>query len=204
MKPSTPLDRAHHDAILVPFRLLDLPQELQDRIYEQYFQSTGLRAFRKSQDEWWDNPSPSDHVNFEGIQGLALERASSKVAADSRRARRKTWPRTLDVDVSCALYGGDFDALCYARYAWLQEHIERINMTMPAIGGRDQSWSMWLASFAHLRDIAVVDQSHVRSPYATYERDIYYEFGEGITRVVAATSNDEEVNVALQGLIVEK
>ena len=65
-----------------PFRLLDLPQELQDDVYEKYFE--GVRLTRLS-------------VN-ETIPCLNIELACRKTCLDVRQVRDRVWPRIVHLD----------------------------------------------------------------------------------------------------------
>lgn len=66
-----------------PFRLLDLPQELQDKMYEKYFEDAPRAMFRHG---------------YPKKVSLQLERVSHKVCTDTRRIKSRVWPRVLEIN----------------------------------------------------------------------------------------------------------
>lgn len=79
------------------FRLLDLPQELQDHVYTFYHKSKHTYP-RVKVDVTGRNSRFESHkflLMIGNQKSLALEIACKKLCADSRRIRDKTWSRTL-------------------------------------------------------------------------------------------------------------
>lgn len=66
-----------------PFRLLNLPQEIQDKIYEKYFEGVKLvYPLVKST-----------------VPSLHIEQTCKKVNRDARNIRERVWPRKLEVNI---------------------------------------------------------------------------------------------------------
>ena len=92
---------------MAPFRLLDLPQELQDKIYKHYFESTRLVL----------------PVREGNVASLAVEQACRKVNQDVRSIREETWPTDLYVngDIWCLALAQQWSTKGSLR--WLAQHI---------------------------------------------------------------------------------
>ncbi|KAK5957102.1 hypothetical protein OHC33_001471 [Knufia fluminis] len=106
-----------HQGTDQPFRLLDLPPELQVRVYEKYFEGAELKivAYDKQ-----------GHFKFEGMPALDLERTCWTVNIEARKARSHCTSRKMDVfepyfiqDNLDAFSGGP-------RYDWIRQHIDKI------------------------------------------------------------------------------
>lgn len=106
-----------HQGTDQPFRLLDLPPELQVRVYEKYFEGAELKivAYDKQ-----------GHFKFEGMPALDLERTCWTVNIEARKARSHCTSRKTDVfepyfiqDNLDAFSGGP-------RYDWIRRHIDKI------------------------------------------------------------------------------
>lgn len=69
-----------HTLTQASFPFLDLPQEIQERVYDKYFEDTPAVI-----------PSPNQEVT-----SLNIELTSRKVMHDARKARDKLWPRILE------------------------------------------------------------------------------------------------------------
>lgn len=69
---------------LQPFRLLGLPQEIQDKVYEHYFEGAPYAMLRRF------HPSRIS---------LQLERTCRKICQDVRRVRKTVLPRILEVSL---------------------------------------------------------------------------------------------------------
>lgn len=80
------------------FRLLDLPQEIQDRIYDLYFEENQVSIAAgyqvTSNSCMCDTPETNSAT---GYPSLSIERASKKTYADSRAARDRKGMQKLTV-----------------------------------------------------------------------------------------------------------
>lgn len=94
-----------------PFRLLDLPQEVQDKVYEKYFE---------------DTPALIPNRNTK-LTSLNVDLTSRKVMQDARRARDKVWPNLLEGAAASFL-----DLMARSKnqpdYRWLKNHIREIKI----------------------------------------------------------------------------
>ena len=104
-----------HESPPEALELVDLPQELQDKIYERYFEGADLRVFIN---EKWSGEveGHASKVGFVGIQDLAVELVSRKVSADAKTVRNKIWPRALTVNIGQCLGGDELRTLCSSKY----------------------------------------------------------------------------------------
>jgi len=69
-----------------PFRLLDLPQEIQDDVYKKYFEGAELLVLPD-----WSRISgvEDDTLRFPSIQDLAIELVSHKVGKKRHKGTRQ-------------------------------------------------------------------------------------------------------------------
>lgn len=117
-----------------PFRLLDLPQETQDKIYKAYLECETI-------------PLPPTNQ----LPSLAIELVSRKVSSDVRKVREKTWPRSVRIEGYPKPARAD-------SWDWVCNHAEEL-IFMPSIKRLiqelSQDWSTFLAAFAKVRTVVL-------------------------------------------------
>ncbi|KAJ9654076.1 hypothetical protein H2198_006815 [Neophaeococcomyces mojaviensis] len=105
------------------FRLLDLPQEIQDNVYAKYYEGVWLVLQRV---EWRSSILFSAKIGFNPLPDLRVEQTCRKVLTDSRRARRKVWPRKLVIDNLLGIKLWLTPLASDLKYDWLRGHVETI------------------------------------------------------------------------------
>lgn len=133
-----------------PFRLLDLPQEIQDKIYAEYLHIAEFKfdASRKS---------------FTGQPSLAIERTCRKTFKDCRLVRYRTWPKTLVIhykdlsDYRCIGTRPDDDEYL-TFYPDILTQCRRFKFDNIRLHS-DWNWIVLLGSLSELR-IVEIDHSH--------------------------------------------
>jgi len=111
------------------FRILDLPEDLQLRIYHLYFSCSKLKLVGND----------DEGLRFEGTPNLSIEQPSRSVHLDARKTHEKCTPRTL------VLTGEFFKSHLPtftqdARYSWIRNHIDTFEIArygLPGILGHD-------------------------------------------------------------------
>lgn len=102
-----------------PFRLLDLPAELQKLVYRKYFEGTKLTITEYDED--------SGTTKIEGMPSLSLELVCRAVHDEAKRAR--TQETSTRVRLSSATF---IDYLAEfaedARYIWVQTHVQTLDI----------------------------------------------------------------------------
>lgn len=115
-----------------PFRLLDLPQELQSQIYAKYYEGVDLTLRRV---ERRDTILFSQLIRFHPLPSLALELTSRKVYNDSRKVRHVTWPRRLSLVNLLGIKFWILQLAEHSKYQWLRDHIDSFEFN-----GREYIW----------------------------------------------------------------
>ena len=155
---------------MASFRLLDLPQKIQDKIYEKYLEGSSLqvKCVSTCQPQGFQ-ASPTceykrstllqtlaQHVLvFEGLPSLDIELVSRKVCGDVRKVRNETVSHTLAVkDMSCRV-GSDVQRLFIdTKYDWVREHVDKVifddvDLTFP------KHYPEFVCNFTCVRDIQI-------------------------------------------------
>lgn len=103
-----------------PFRLLDLPQEIQDKIYEAYHQGVKLTL----------------PLQKGSLPSLNIEVVSRKVGHDAKKVRDAIWPRKIEVSAE-----GWLQLTTAERFVvgWLGTHIDSIDLRS---AGHDELFSV--------------------------------------------------------------
>lgn len=117
---------------LEPFRLLDLPQEIQNQIFTKYYEGVELILQRI---ERRDTILFSQLIKFHPLPSLALELTSRKVFADSRKVRQVAWPRKLTLVNLLGIKFWILQLAEHSKYKWLRNHIESFEFN-----GREYVW----------------------------------------------------------------
>ncbi|KAK5092936.1 hypothetical protein LTR70_005200 [Exophiala xenobiotica] len=150
------------------FRLLDLPQEIQDKVYDMYFQGCTLKLQGNAVDDslmlrlngdadGQNDVDDEDMVMHQSVTNpayslLDIELVCRKVHLDARRARSRVWPRTVSLELS--RYRNMGFQLRSRKYAWLQNHIDTFKVdTETLLGQSSLFFPVTLNSFPHLRHL---------------------------------------------------
>ena len=166
------------------FRLLDLAQEIQDRIYEKYFEaaepafSAGVPAVAISNSAGKDCNFVPLKINYIdpqpkvcGVPSLAIELVSKKVCADARAARDRVVTTTIEI-VESFLNGKTMESLFIAiaesnEFAWLRGRTTKALIKEEFALSRPKCWSTILDAFPNLHQAVVemefLDDSDVSS-----------------------------------------
>ncbi|KAK5088250.1 hypothetical protein LTR05_002467 [Lithohypha guttulata] len=153
-----------------PFRLLNLPQEIQDKIYEKYFEGVKLvYPLVKST-----------------VPSLHIEQTCKKVNRDARNVRERVWPRKLEVNIHLL---EDFLELLNGRAnaEWLVDRIDTFHFLATDLFFGDNLsnvyeamiWRSVSISWPNLRNVYF---SWTLTPYLDFFNTD--EFAENISRVV--------------------
>lgn len=118
----------------LPFRFLDLPQEIQDIVHSIYLDMEGAQfrieivcdgCGRESLPEHKCEERLKQHM-MEPIPSLKLEQACRKMMTDSRVTRNRIWPRTLFVE-EIVRVGEIVNRLAtLEKYVWIRNHINSV------------------------------------------------------------------------------
>lgn len=167
MDAQAPVLPAHNQSSATSiFRLLHLPQEIQDNVYEMYFQGCTLKLEGNAVDDSLmlrlngdaDDQNDLDDEDMVMPQTvtnpphclLDIELVCRKVHLDARRARSRVWPRSVSVESS--RYQDVVSELRSRKYAWLQNHIDTLKVdTGILLRQSSLSFPVLLNSFPHLR-----------------------------------------------------
>ena len=107
---------------MAPFRLFDLPQEIQDNVYAKYFEDAMPALFSADDCDWNCNKFDVQLHDFVivGIPSLAIESLSRKVSGDARKARDRAMTSTLLLEMLNCDRGEQVFPFCNdIRYIWL-------------------------------------------------------------------------------------
>ena len=155
-----------------PFRLLDLAQEIQDRIYEKYFEATkpavsaGVRAVAISTSAGKDCnfvPLKINYINPQlkaiGIPSLRIELVSRKICADARAARDRVVTTSIEI-IESFLNGETLDSVFIAiaesnEFAWLRGRTTKVLLKEEFAFSRPKCWSIILDAFPNLHHVVV-------------------------------------------------
>lgn len=163
---------------MAPFRLLDLPQEIQDNIYRKYFEDATPTLTGKTHCDWaresQEEEEEEDHQEAEydetdeehrentdhvlaisGVPNLTIDLVSKKVNKDARKARERAMSKTLLVTGLYCCHGQDMDRLGLGEeYTWVRKHFDSIiygeYSVKPAV-----QWAAFGSAFPNLRYIEI-------------------------------------------------
>lgn len=118
------------------FRLLDLPQEIQDQVYYLYFEETHLQI------------NHSNPLRFVDPPDLNIDLVCRKVCGDARRARSVAIRPSLHLRLGWLTHC--LNPLLTPRYAWLHSHVSEIEFDdVPDLSLA--FWRRFLDTFANVR-----------------------------------------------------
>ncbi|KAK5957109.1 hypothetical protein OHC33_001478 [Knufia fluminis] len=135
-------------ATSLPFRFQDLPQELQDKMYEKHHENVQLKAVARPALIGPNNNIHQRPLTFEGLPSLSIELVNRKVSNDSRKVRDKVWPRTMEIGGSL-VDEEELMTLGTSSYAWLHKNIERMEVSPGAASA--STWVDLSKAFINLR-----------------------------------------------------
>ena len=188
---------AMHATRRTPFRLLDLPQEIQDRVYEKYFGECqpSVHFFSVSDREY----HTMRDLDIKGIPNLAIERVSRKVGRDAREARERSITTTIVLQGTKQASEGDMlhrTALAN-RMEWLRSRATCVRLENGwSVANHEQEYSWIMSRFPQLRSIVVTFER--TSPF---DKDRLHKLLKG-DRMVTDVVEEAIVNqaVGLRGL----
>lgn len=164
-----------------PFRLLDLPDELQLHIYRKYYEDKQITL-----------PDPKgDDTECHG-PSLNVERTCHKVRNDAQKMRKKYLPRTLTIS-----HGGFLAVNCLGRFIFarsfesVRKHINTIVITKVdriETGWDSMPWEQLVDSCPNLRKVCFelvmkrfASRSTWRASIAADDRRLAISLGEGLS-----------------------
>jgi len=131
------------------FRLRDLPDELQAKIYQKYFEGTKLILTTY-------DPA-SGKLKFKGIPSLNLELVSHYAHSEATKARSQMTDDILVVSDVHILHNEGFALFVDdPRYSWVRNHIQKLQFKetrSPCFGRVD--WKPLIARCAQLQEVDV-------------------------------------------------
>ncbi|KAK5083248.1 hypothetical protein LTR70_007964 [Exophiala xenobiotica] len=131
------------------FRLPDLPDELQVKIYQKYFEGTNLTITRYHQ--------ASGNLRFGGIPSLDLELVCYDMHIEARKARSQMTLGTMVVAEGNDFNNGDFAKFVDDnRYSWVRNHIQKLQFwgtRLPT--SAPVNWEPLIARCVQLREVDV-------------------------------------------------
>ena len=114
-----------------PFRLLDLPQEIQDQIYAKYYEGVDL-VLRKC--ERRDSIIFTSAISFKPLPNLIIEQTCRKVLTDSRRVRHNIWSRKLTIARLLGVKPWINPLASDIKFAWLRQLVEKLDFEGEKLG----------------------------------------------------------------------
>ena len=144
-----------------PFRLLDLPQEIQDRIYEKHFEEANPTVEFA---EWlcpglYPSFIDSAALKLSGLPDLSVECVSRKVFKDARAARERSMTTTIDFkgpkEVEYASMLLRFGQERKTRWLSGRATCIRLDEGDKYFRSYPEDWSLILGRFPKLRHVAV-------------------------------------------------
>lgn len=130
-----------------PIGLLDLPTEIQLKIYEYHYAD--------SKPELCGYNQITKTFSLTGIPNLQLEQTCHKVSVDARRVRGKTMSRKLATSPFAKFEQSGLRAFCVLdRYSWLRNHIDSLNIfTMHP--DDPPNWALLVRSCPRLQEVSI-------------------------------------------------
>lgn len=143
-KPKKPKNSDPQNAA---FRLLDLPAELQTKIYEFHYADSKpeLRSYN----------STLKAFKFTGIPNLRLEQTCHKVSMDARRVRDQRMSKELQISPAVDFEKARFTEFCMLdRYSWLRNHIDSLRLF--TINPLDApNWALLVRKCPRLQNVSI-------------------------------------------------
>ncbi|KAK5946664.1 hypothetical protein PMZ80_000807 [Knufia obscura] len=154
-------------AIQDPFRLLDLPQEIQDRIYELYFEDATITIEHietlydnhdQAEDpETSDDNAPHIKVKVSDIPSLSIDLVSRKVHLDALAARNRTISDILQLQTAVDMPQKHLllEVAENAKYEWVRNHVTCLKFMDDNFLYEFPDWQRFLQNFPYLRYITL-------------------------------------------------
>lgn len=146
-----------------PFRLLDLPQEIQFRVYEKVLEDEAIQieTFEPSVSQMWARQfEPSyeycgdEMFRFANISGRALRQSCRKVRNDVAMVSKRIRPTTVEILPHCDFESVIFWTCTVARFGGLKRHITKLvfhdllpTSLVPSEARPERSWVKILNEF---------------------------------------------------------
>ena len=153
-----------------PFRLLDLAQEIQDWIYEKYFEAAkpaffaGVPAVAISNSDGKDCNFAPLKINYIdpqlkvcGVPSLAIELISKKVCADARAARNRVISTTVEAGTlgDATTESVLMDIADRDEFGWLRRRTAKLLIKHQPSHGYPKDWSLIFDAFPNLHHVVL-------------------------------------------------
>lgn len=130
-----------------PFRLLDLPIEIQTMIYEFHYAD--------SSPKFCGADEGTGMLEFDGIPNLHLERSCRQISANAKSARNRKMSRHLVMIATGDIETPQIKDLCTLdRYSWIRNHINSLQV-FHTHARSPPDWHLLVRSCTKLRDVGI-------------------------------------------------